>query len=87
MVEKGTRTPAPALSCEAARQARLAALEDMPMCRYTCPTPAPRACGCGCGGQGVSLEAVEALLERQNALLCDLLCAVNGIAACQVCRK
>lgn len=74
---------APTLDGEVARQNRLAALENMPMSRYTCSLPVRELPGRG----SVSLGEVTQLLERQNALLCDILCTLNALAATRAAGK
>ncbi len=67
-------------------------LENTPMCRHSNPIPVPVSQpGCGCGGgcacgSGDS-AAVLAALERQNALLAELLAAVTGLTAACLCRN
>ncbi len=68
--------------------------EDMPMRRYPNPNALPGSGVCPLPGTQCRSEEERALLEQLveltgagNALLCDLLSAVNGLTAALLCRR
>lgn len=81
MAEKNC-TRAQALACQVSRLQRRQALEDMPTARVDArdgQSAESGSCGCCC-----RWSEAEALLECQNKLLCDILGALNALAAAQL---